>query len=117
MNKLGFWIPGLIGLAFFVVAENALGNCFAGKCPEDATLRVYTVDQFARCMPGECYLYEELVDVTPDAFHYKDGTRRVWSYRPLYYPIDNSEILINLHKKLCPDKKTCKWPYTLEYRY
>jgi hypothetical protein len=68
--------------------------------------------QYARCAPGECYLFEELVSCSVNDYSCRDGTRRIWSYRPMYYPVDNSELLNNLDKKLCPNEKNCKWPYS-----
>lgn len=80
-------------------------------------LPVYNIEQYADCRPGECYLFEELVNCTTDEFTCRDGTRRIWSYRPLYYPRDNTELLVNLHKKLCPNRRNCIWPYTMRNLY
>lgn len=67
--------------------------------------------------PGQCHLFYELIPCDKDGFTCKDGTRRVWSYRPLYYPVDHSKELQNLDTKLCPKTGRCYWPYSLDQVY
>lgn len=65
--------------------------------------------QYAQCAPGQCYLFEEKVTCAVTDFSCKEGTRQIWSYRPQFYRVDNSELMINLDKKLCPNSKNCLW--------
>ena len=110
---------GMISHSDFPESRVAGGSIsYAGAEEENSEgFPVYGIDQYSQCRPGECYLYYELVGCTSDDFTCIDGTRRIWSYRPLYYPRDNRELLVNLNKKLCPDQKHCRWPYTTRERY
>ncbi len=112
MNKLGTWLISaqtcLLGL--FAVSGVVQADCGPAPCAN-------YIHHDERCRPGDCYLYEELVSCTADNYSCKDGTRRIWSYRPLYYVRDNTELLINLDKKLCPNARECKWPFTRSGRY
>lgn len=91
----------------------ALGACVLSLVLYSAQAQVECRSGYC-CMPGECYLFEELVRCTQDEYSCKDGERRIWSYRPLYYARDNSELLVNLHEKLCPEHGRCFWSHTLD---
>lgn len=104
MNKLGKWLIGF-SLCFMSVGF-AWQNCSSGRCSPSAF-----------CAPGECYLFNELVNCSVNDFNCKDGVRRIWSYRPMFYAVDNSELLKNLDKKLCRDSKNCVWPYSTRPPY
>lgn len=112
MNKLGTWLISaqtcLLGA--LAVSPMVQADCGPGNC------RNY-IHTDERCRPGDCYLYEELVSCSFDEFSCKDGKRRIWSYRPLYYVRDNTELLIDLDKKLCPNARECKWPYSTRDPY
>jgi hypothetical protein len=142
MNKLGslfFWL-GLCYLSFFTL--QAAGQCASGQCGGGGVVGassgasepvadspstvagsgmrrpIYTAPpQYAQCAPGECYLFEELVNCAVTDFSCRGGTRRIWSYRPQFYRVDNSELLLNLDKKLCPNAKNCMWPYSRQDAY
>lgn len=108
MNTLGKWLIGF-GLCLMSNAY-ADGGCASGRCGQSM--------QSANCAPGECYLFHESVSCSANDYSCKDGERRIWSYRPMYYAVDNSELLKNLHKKLCPkDSKKCIWPYSMRDGY
>ncbi len=135
MKKLVFFLGCLVLCCQSVAYAQAGGQCGSGRCgsPEfnpsgnDFEVRRVALPtrgpipsqdiQYPRCAPGECYLFEELVKCTSNDYSCQGGFRRIWSYRPQFYRIDNSELLTNLHKKLCPDSKNCKWPYTMENSY
>ena len=145
MNRLGSLLLSFCLLSIIAVAEIANADCPSGRCGSSSLqygpsvqesratggsitytnvvddsrsgFSVYGIDQYSDCRPGQCYLYYELVSCTPDNYSCIDGTRRIWSYRPLYYPRDNRELLINLDKKLCPNQRNCMWPYSFREQY
>lgn len=140
MNKLGCFILTLgLGCLSTAYAQGG-GQCPSGQCGSNSAAAqaqessfersgpsiigtgnrrpVYSgVPQYSRCAPGECYLFEELVTCSVTDFTCKDGTRRIWSYRPQFYRVDNSELLNNLDKKLCSSSKNCMWPYSKRAPY
>lgn len=67
--------------------------------------------------PGGCYLYYELIDCPKDDFTCRDGTRRIWSYRPLYYPIDHTILIENLNREVIQVDGRPFWPYTTQQTY
>ncbi|MDQ2995011.1 MAG: hypothetical protein M3R00_08760 [Pseudomonadota bacterium] len=64
--------------------------------------------------PGGCYGFYELVSCSRDNYSCKDGFRRVWSYRPLYYQPDRSELVRALNVKVCPNEYECTWSYSMD---
>ena len=129
MNKIGNWLIGF-SLCFFGVAfadQQPYGACATGLCShssenaqgssQDTTQYYRVLRPSPACAPGDCYLFSELVNCSSNDFSCKDGTRRIWSYRAKYYTPDNTELLVNLDKKLCPTPKSCMWPYTKLDRY
>lgn len=127
MKRLVLWIFGL-SVCFCSVAfaeQEAYGACGTGWCKDanddesSSDIRRYNlyVRPSPHCAPGDCYLFNELVTCSVNDYSCKDGMRRIWSYRAKYYAPDNSELLDNLDKKLCPTSKTCMWPYSKYSRY
>lgn len=135
MNKLGCLIISLGLACLSTVYAQGGGQCPSGQCgfsnaaeqtQEKIASRsaptvigsgdkrpIYSgVPQFSHCAPGECYLFEELVSCSVTDYNCKDGKRRIWSYRPQFYRVDNSELLMNLDKKLCSSPRNCMWPYS-----
>lgn len=125
MNKIVQWSIGL-SMCLFSVAfadQQPYGACATGLCGsghdsggyQDTRLYNKYLIPPPNCAPGDCYLFNELVACSVNDYSCKDGVRRIWSYRPKYYTPDNSELMANLHKKLCPTAKTCMWPYSRQY--
>ncbi len=129
MNKFAHWIIGL-SVCIFSAAfadQEPYGACGTGLCGKQSG----GDEQYARetqlynryltpspnCAPGDCYLFNELVGCSVNDYTCKDGFRRIWSYRPKYYTPDNTEVLVNLDRKLCPTAKTCMWPYSRQSNY
>lgn len=121
MEKFMLWIFGL-SVCFATLAfadQEPYGACATGWCKggggqeyaQDTRRYNLYLTPSPDCAPGDCYLFNELVPCSPNDYSCKDGTRRIWSYRAKYYTPDNSELAVNLHKKLCPTAKTCMWPY------
>ncbi|MBX9585645.1 MAG: hypothetical protein K2X50_00160 [Gammaproteobacteria bacterium] len=127
MNKV---VHGIIGLSLCFLSaafaeQQPYGACGTGLCGSSSSeaggqeLVQYNkyITPSPACAPGDCYLFNELVNCSVNDYSCKDGRRRIWSYRAKYYAPDNTELLVNLDKKLCPTKKTCMWPYSQQSNY